>query len=61
MALIIESIKNILKQLCGGFLSVISGDSNLLSRIELAINTPQITLLPSKKNLKVLGRANLGL
>lgn len=61
MALIIESIKNIFKQQCGGFLSVISGDSDLLSSVELANNTPQIAQLPSKKNLTVLGRANVGL
>lgn len=40
MALIIESIKNIFKQQCGEFLSAISGDSGLLTSVELAINAP---------------------
>lgn len=61
MALIIESIKNTFKQQCEEFFSVIFGDIDLLPSVELAINTPQIPLLPFKKNMTVLGRANIGL
>lgn len=51
MALIIESIIYIFKQQCGGFLSVISGDSDLLPNVDLAINIPRILPLPSQEEL----------